>query len=159
MIMIEFDEIDSRIIAKLQSDGRVPVVELAEHAHLSPTACHKRLKRLEDAGVISGYSAVLSTRNLGYQIEAFIFVTIERQVKSAADAFKSEVEKLNGVRACYLLSGETDFLVHIVAADLDAYNKIVLNQLMTLPGARSVRTSFVLDKIHSVPPLVPPAAS
>ena len=70
-----------------------------------------------------------------------------------------EVEKLNGVRACYLLSGETDFLVHIVAPDLDAYNKIVLNQLMTLPGARSVRTSFVLDKIHSVPPLVPPAAS
>lgn len=155
--MIEFDETDSRIIAKLQADGRVPVVELAEHVHLSPTACHKRLKRLEDARVITGYSAVLSTRNLGYQIEAFIFVTIERQVKSAADAFKAEVEKLNGVRACWLLSGETDFLVHIVAADLDAYNKIVLNQLMTLPGARSVRTSFVLDKIHSVPPLRPPA--
>ena len=156
--MSDFDEIDSRILAKLQVDGRVPVVELAEHVHLSPTACHKRLKRLEDAQVITGYSAVISNRNLGYQFEAFIFVTIERQVKAAADAFKSEVEKLNGVRACYLLSGETDFLVHIVAADLDAYNKLVLSQLMTLPGARSVRTSFVLDKINAVPPLLPPHA-
>lgn len=156
--MSDFDEIDSRILAKLQTDGRVPVVELAEHVHLSPTACHKRLRRLEEAQVITGYSAVISNRNLGYQFEAFIFVTIERQVKAAADAFKSEVEKLNGVRACYLLSGETDFLVHIVAADLDAYNKLVLSQLMTLPGARSVRTSFVLDKINAVPPLLPPHA-
>jgi Lrp/AsnC family leucine-responsive transcriptional regulator len=154
--MTEFDEIDSRILGKLQRDGRVSVVELAEHVHLSPTACHKRLKRLEDGQVITGYSATVSNRNLGYQIEAFIFVTIERQVKAAADAFKFEVEKLNGVRACYLLSGETDFLVHIVAADLDAYNTLVLNQLMTLPGARSVRTSFVLDKINAVPPLLPP---
>ena len=157
--MTELDEIDARILNKLQIEGRMAVVDLATHVNLSPTACHKRIKRLEEGGIITGYGATVSSRALGYQVEAFVFVSIERQVKAVADAFKAAVEKLSGVRAYYLLSGETDFLVHVVATDFDAYNHFILNQMISLPGARSVRTAFVLDKGHKVQPLSPPEAA
>jgi Lrp/AsnC family transcriptional regulator, leucine-responsive regulatory protein len=154
--MTDLDNTDYRILHVLQRDGRIAIVDLAERAHLSPTACHKRVKRLEESGIIAGYSATVIPRALGYQIEAIVAVTIERQVKDSADAFKAAVAKLNGVRACYLLSGDTDFLLHIVAADLDACTKFVMNDIMTLPGAKAVRTSFVLDKVEATTPLNAP---
>lgn len=149
------DEFDARIVNILQQDGRISIVDLAERVALSPTACHKRIKNLEESGVIAGYSAVVSPKGLGYQLEAFVAVSIERQVKTAADAFKKAVTKLNGVRGCYLLSGDTDFLLHVVATDFETYTKVVLNEIMTLPGAQAVRTSFVLDKAVSTKALAP----
>jgi Lrp/AsnC family transcriptional regulator, leucine-responsive regulatory protein len=156
---MELDAIDRRILNVLQQDGRISIVDLAIRVHLSPTACHKRVKRLEDSAIVSGYAANISPRALGYQIQAFVAVTIERQVKEAADAFKAAVSKLNNVRACYLLSGDTDFLLHVVAADLDACTDFVMNEIMTLPGAKAVRTSFVLDKVEATLPLNPPRLS
>lgn len=153
--MITFDGTDIRILALLQSEGRIAVVDLAERVNLSATACHKRIDKLEEAGVISGYGATISLRALGYQVEAFVAVSIDRQAKVTADTFKEEIAKLDGVRACYLLSGDTDFLLHVIAPDLDAYTRGVLNQIMMLPGAQAVRTSFVLDKLVSTTPLVP----
>lgn len=149
------DEFDGRILDVLQSDGRISVVDLAERVHLSPTACHKRIKNLEESGAIAGYSAVVSPKALGYQLEAFVAVSIERQVKTASDAFMKAVTKLNGVRGCYLLSGDTDFLLHVVAKDFETYTKVVLNEIMTLPSAKAVRTSFVLDKAVAPPTLTP----
>lgn len=154
--MINLDGTDIRILTLLQAEGRVAVVDLAERVNLSATACHKRIAKLEEAGVIAGYGAAVSLRALGYQVEAFVAVSIDRQAKVTADTFKAEIAKLDGVRACYLLSGDTDFLLHVIATDLETYTRGVLNQIMTLPGAQAVRTSFVLDKLVSTTPLVPP---
>lgn len=151
------DEFDGRILAALQDDGRMSVVDLAERVHLSPTACHKRIRHLEENGVIAGYSAIVAPKALGYQLEAFVAVSIERQVKTAADAFMKAVTKLSGVRGCYLLSGDTDFLLHVVAKDFETYTKVVLNEIMTLPSAKAVRTSFVLDKAAVATALTPTA--
>ena len=155
--MIELDSTDIRILKLLQSEGRIAVVDLAERVNLSATACHKRIDKLEKAGVIAGYSANVSLRAIGYQVEAFIAVTIDRQAKVTADSFMTEIQKLESLRACYLLSGDTDFLLHVIAPDLEAYTRGVLNQIMTLPGAQAVRTSFVLDKMVSTAPIAPAA--
>ena len=152
--MHALDEADIRIIKLLQTEGRIAVVDLAERVNLSPTACHKRIDKLEEAGVIAGYGAAISLRAIGYRVEAFVAVSIDRQAKVTADGFKAAIEKLDGLRAWYLLSGDTDFLLHVIAPDLDAYTRGVLNQIMTLPGAQAVRTSFVLDKKVSTAPLV-----
>jgi len=153
--MIALDDTDIRILKLLQSEGRIAVVDLAEKVNLSATACHKRIHKLEEAGVIVGYGAIVSLRALGYQVEAFVAVSIDRQAKVTADGFKEAIAKLEGLRGWYLLSGDTDFLLHVVAPDLDAYTRGVLNQIMTLPGAQAVRTSFVLDKMVSNAALAP----
>lgn len=152
---MSLDAFDTRILDLLQQEGRIAVVDLAERVNLSATACHKRIRNLEDRGVITGYHAAVAPKALGFQMEAFVAVTIERQVKAEADAFKASASKINGVRAVYLLSGDTDFLLHVVAADLEHYTRVVLSEIMTLPGAKAVRTSFVLDKAAEVKPLAP----
>lgn len=154
--MIALDEADIRILQLLQSEGRIAVVDLAERVNLSATACHKRIAKLEDAGVITGYGAQVALRALGYKVEAFVAVSIDRQAKVTADSFKDAIGKLDGLRAWFLLSGDTDFLLHIIAPDLDTYTRRVLDQITGLPGAQAVRTSFVLDKMVSTAPLVPP---
>ena len=154
--MNDLDHTDIRILTILQNEGRIAVVDLAERVNLSATACHKRIRKMEDGGVIAGYGAHVTLRALGYQVEAFVAVSIDRQAKITADTFKDEIAKLEGVRACYLLSGDTDFLLHVIARDLDIYTHGVLNQIMMLPGAQAVRTSFVLDKVVSAAPLTPP---
>jgi len=156
--MIALDEADIRILQLLQSEGRIAVVDLADRVNLSATACHKRIAKLEDAGVIAGYGAHVALRALGYKVEAFVAVSIDRQAKVTADSFKEAIAKLDGLRAWFLLSGDTDFLLHIIAPDLDAYTRRVLDQITSLPGAQAVRTSFVLDKMVSTAPLVPPPA-
>src|SRR5438128_3104015 len=156
--MSALDETDIRILRELQREGRISVVDLAGRVNLSPTACHKRIRNLETDGVIAGYGALVPAKALGFEVEAFVAVTIDRQVRDTADAFKTAVAKLSGVRACYLLSGDTDFLLHVVAPDLEGYTRYVLNQIMNLPGAKAVRTSFVLDKVLSPAPLLPPHA-
>lgn len=156
--MIALDVTDIRILKLLQSEGRIAVVDLAERVNLSATACHKRIDKLEEAGVIASYGANVSLRAIGYKVEAFVAVSIDRQAKVTADSFKAEISKLEGLRAWYLLSGDTDFLLHVIASDLDSYTRGVLNQIMTLPGAQAVRTSFVLDKMVSNAPLVPAPA-
>ena len=153
--MLELDDAGIRILKLLQTEGRIAVVDLAERVNLSATACHKRINKLEEAGVIASYGANVSLRAIGYRVEAFVAVSIDRQAKVTADSFKEAIEKLDGLRAWYLLSGDTDFLLHVIAPDLDAYTRGVLNQIMTLPGANAVRTSFVLDKMVSTAPLVP----
>jgi Lrp/AsnC family leucine-responsive transcriptional regulator len=154
--MHQLDDTDIRILKVLQAEGRIAVVELAEQVNLSATACHKRIQKLEQAGVIAGYGAHVSLRALGFQVEAFVAISIDRQAKVTADSFKDAIAGLDGLRACYLLAGDTDFLLHVIASDLESYTRGVLNQIMELPGAQAVRTSFVLDKVISAAPLLPP---
>ena len=99
----------------------MPVVELADKVALSPTACQRRLRRLEERGVIERYTAVLSPSRLGQHIQAFVRVSIERQSKDVTESFEEAVKRLPQVRACYVMTGDLDFLVHVMVPDLQAF--------------------------------------
>src|SRR3546814_10639681 len=109
---LEVDRTDLRILRELQKDGRLPIVELANHIALSATACQRRVKKLEDSGVIAGYAALLDPVALGQQVDAFVRVSIERQSTDTALAFQDAVQKLPQVRACYVMTGDLDYLLH-----------------------------------------------
>ena len=102
------DRTDLRMLRELQRDGRMPVVELAEKVSLSPTACQRRLRRLEESGVIERYAAVLSPAALGQHIQAFIRVSIERQSKDVTESFEAAIKRQPEVRACYTMTGDLD---------------------------------------------------
>lgn len=145
--MTELDRTDAKILAALQRDGRVSVVELAEQVGLSPTPCARRIKRLEDAGVIEGYSAVINPRQVGHAVQAFVQVKLERHTDEQAERFRRGLEDLPEVVACYAMTGEMDFLLQVLVPDIDALGAFTLHRLMRLPGVRDVRSSLVLETI------------
>ena len=130
----ELDRTDLRMLRELQKNGRVPVVELAEKVSLSPTACQRRLRRLEDSGVIERYAAVLNPAALGQNIQAFIRVSIERQSKDVTEAFEAAIKRQPEVRACYVMTGDLDFLLHVLVPDLQAFAEFSMKVLIGLPG-------------------------
>ena len=146
-MQIELDRTDWRMLRELQHAGRMPVVELADKVALSPTACQRRLKRLEDSGVIERYAAVLNPSALGQRIQAFVRVSIERQSKDVTEAFEAGVKRLPQVRACYVMTGDLDFLLHVTVPDLEAFAEFSMRQLIALPGVKDVRSSLVLEAV------------
>lgn len=144
---MKLDRTDLRILRELQRAGRLPVITLADRVSLSPTACQRRLKKLEDAKVIAGYAAQLNPAALGFAIQAFIQVRIERQSKDVAESFEAAVRKLPEVRACYVMTGDLDFLLHVFVADLKAFSDFAMHKLIGLPGVKDVRSSLVLESV------------
>lgn len=143
----KLDRTDLRILRALQAEGRMPMIELAEKVSLSPTACQRRVRQLEDSGVISGYRAVLDRAALGLEIEAFIQVNIERQSKDVTERFEDAVKKLPEVRACYVMTGDLDFLLHVNVSDLKAFSEFTMKTLIALPGVKAMRSSLVLESL------------
>jgi Lrp/AsnC family transcriptional regulator, leucine-responsive regulatory protein len=143
----ELDAADLRVIRTLAQEGRLTMVELAERVGLSATAVQRRVKWLEGVGIIAGYGAALDFHRLGYTVEAFVKINIERQSKEAADAFRDAVRAVPGVRACWLLSGEADFMLHVIARDLPAFTRLALDELIALPGVKDMRSSIVLETV------------
>lgn len=141
------DRTDARILHELQRDGRLPIVTLAERVALSPTACQRRVQRLEASGVIERYTAVLSPAALGLEIQAFVQVRIERQSKDVAESFEEAVRKLPEVRACYVMTGDLDFLLHVFVPDLRAFSEFAMRRLIGVPGVKDVRSSLVLEAL------------
>ncbi|MDB5974261.1 MAG: putative transcriptional regulator, AsnC family [Nevskia sp.] len=143
----ELDRTDLRMLRELQKNGRMPVVDLAEKVSLSATACQRRLRRLEESGVIERYAAVLSPTALGQRIQAFVRVSIERQSKDVAEAFEHAIKRQPEVRACYVMTGDLDFLLHVMVPDLQAFAEFSMKVLIGLPGVKDVRSSLVLDAV------------
>jgi Lrp/AsnC family leucine-responsive transcriptional regulator len=143
----DLDRTDLRILRELQKDGRLAIVELAERVSLSATACQRRVRKLEDSGVIARYAAVLDPVALGQQVQAFVRVNIERQSKDTTLAFQDAVRKRPEVRACYVMTGELDYLLHVTVADLQAFAEFSMQILIGLPGVKDVRSSLVLEAI------------
>lgn len=146
---VKLDRTDARILQKLQHDGRLPIVALAESVSLSPTACQRRVQRLEEAGVIERYAAVLNPAALGLEIQAFIQVRIERQSKDVAESFEDAVRRLPEVRACYVMTGDLDFLLHVFVPDLKAFSDFAMHKLIGVPGVKDVRSSLVLESLKA----------
>ncbi len=141
---MKLDKVDLRILEILQREGRTPVVELAEQIGLSATPCARRIKQLEAAGLIQGYAAIVDPKKVGHSIQAFVQVKLEQHTDEIVERFTSTVTSRPEVLACYSLTGEMDFILHIVVRDIDALSEFTLKRLLRIRGVRDVRSSIVL---------------
>ena len=140
----ELDAADRRILRALRRDGRLSIVALAEEVGLSPTPCQRRVRRLEEEGVIAGYTAVLDHARLGLPLQAFVLVALESHAEEAVSRFQAALSARPEVLAAYAMSGEMDFLLHVAAPDFEAYAEFALKALLRMPGVKETRSSFVL---------------
>lgn len=138
------DAIDRRIVQALQLDGRMKIGELAELVGLSATPCARRLERLQADGVITGYGARVDPRKMGVPVTIFVSVELETQGADRIKAFERAVSGFEEVMECYLMTGSRDFLLRVVAADLDAFDAFLEHRLMKVKGVRNMRSNFAL---------------
>lgn len=144
---IFLDAIDHRLLTALQADSSRSIAELAELTGTSTSGCHRRIKSLEAAGIIVGYSAVLDPQRLGLKLQAFVEITLSSQSCEAMDLFEESVDKLDDILECHLMSGNADYLLRIAAQDLDHFDRIHRECLSRLPGVSAMQTSFSIRAI------------
>lgn len=150
---MRLDGIDRRILAALQRDGRLTNVELSEAVGLSASPCLRRVRLLERAGVIAGYHAALDRKAIGLGLTVFVGIKVERHHDEEARAFRNAVEGLDEVVSCHLVSGEADFLLQVVVADLAAYERFLIGTLLKLPGVSDIRSNFAIQTVKDRAPL------
>ena len=143
----ELDDIDRRIVAALQRDGRLSMVDLAEMVGLSPTPCLRRVKRLEQDGIIKGYTAILDAALLGRSLHAFVQVNLDNHAEDTVAAFQRAILARPEVVACYPISGEFDYLLQVMVPDLEAYGEFALKALLRMPGVKDTRSSFAMGVV------------
>ena len=138
------DAIDRKILVALQRDGRITVSDLAERVGLTPTPCARRLERLEASGVVTGYSARVDAARVGLPVTIFVSVELDRQDRTAIDAFEVAIGRCEEVMECHLMTGTRDVLLRVVAADLAHFDRFLEQKLMQVPGIRNMRSNFAL---------------
>ena len=141
------DRADTAIIVALQQDSSRSIAQLAELAGVSPSACHRRIRALEESGVITGYRAQVDARRLGLKLQAFVEITLTGQNREAMDRFEAAVTDFDDILECHLMSGNADYLLRVAAADLDQFDHIHRECLSRLPGVSSMRSSFSIRPI------------
>jgi DNA-binding Lrp family transcriptional regulator len=145
------DTLDRAILAALLEDGRLSQVELAERIPLSPTAIARRIRALEEAGLIEGYHAKLDLKAMGLEMTVLIFVSLQSQSDGRLEDFEAAVAAAPSIVACQLMSGEDDYVLTVLARDLADYERIHKQELSRLPGVARLRSSFVLRQVKSRP--------
>lgn len=155
---VELDDVDKRILAALQEDGRLTNVELAERAGLSPSPCLRRVRILEEEGIIRGYQAVVDQRQVGLPVSVFVSVKLEKQREDALQRFEKAVRAFPEVLECYLMTGSRDYLLRVVARDLADYERFLKATLTRIEGVASIESSFALAQVKhtAVLPLMSP---
>ena len=154
------DSVDLEILAALQDDGRMTNVDLAAKVGLTAPPCLRRVRSLEQGGVIQGYHAKLDPVALGYQITVFALVSLKSQAEHELRAFEEHVATLPEVRECHMLNGEIDFILKIVAHDLQSFQRFLTSSLTTAPNVASVKTSLTIRTSKDSPGVpIPGAAS
>ncbi|CUH45649.1 MULTISPECIES: Lrp/AsnC family transcriptional regulator [Ruegeria] len=144
MVAIRLDEIDRKILAELQADGRMTNVELAKRVGISAPPCLRRVRTLEESGLIRGYHADVNSRELGFEVQVFAMVGLESQAESELNAFEERCREWPLVRECHMLNGEVDFILKCVAPDLSSFQQFLTGELLTTPNVASVKTSLVI---------------
>ena len=145
------DATDWRILKELQANGRITNVDLARKVGISPPPCLRRVRALEEAGIIAGYFALLDEKSLDFQVIAFANVGLHSQSEPDLRAFENRVLAWPMVRECYMLSGETDFILKCVAPDLTAFQDFIINELTAAPNVASVKTTLVIRRVKFDP--------
>ena len=156
---MKLDSINLHILAELQADGSLSNVELARRVHLSPSPCLARVKALEAAGVIQRYVALANAAALGLGLNVFISISLKTQSKEALAAFEQSIAEHDQVMECYLMTGDSDYLLRVAVADMAALEKLILERLSPIPGVEKIRSSFALKQVRYKPALPLPQPS
>ena len=149
MATAELDRTDLLLLAELQRNGRLTNADLAERIHLSPSACLRRVQRLERDGVIAGYRADVSAERLGLGLQAFVRVQLKHHDSAAVAGFAALVNGWEEVVACHALTGDMDYLLQVVVRDLDHFSRFLLDRLLNQPAVDDVNSSFVLRTVKA----------
>ena len=149
--MTSLDDIDKDLLASLQEDGRMTNVDLAARVGLTPPPCLRRVRALEESGVIRGYHADLDAAKLGYAITVFAMVSLKSQAEDALRQFEDHVRGLPEVRECHMLNGEIDFILKIVSRDLQSFQEFLTSKLTPAPNVDSVKTSLTIRTAKQQP--------
>jgi DNA-binding Lrp family transcriptional regulator len=154
-VNVRLDKTDWRILAELQADGRMTNVELARKVGLSAPPCLRRVRALEEAGIIVGYRALIDEKAIGFDVTAFAMVGLHSQAEADLVAFEERVRSWPIVRECHMLSGEIDFILKCVAPDLAAFQHFIIHELTSAPNVDSVKTSLAIrrSKSEAGPPI------
>ncbi len=147
MTQVSLDRTDLTLLALLQREGRISNADLAERVNLSASATLRRVQRLEAEGVISGYGARLDPLKLGLGLQAFVRLQLARHDRESIAQFAAQVQGWDEVVACHALTGDMDYLLHVVVADLDHFSRFLLDHLLASAGVDDVNSSFVLRAV------------
>ena len=145
---MNIDAIDLKILQQLQEDGGLANVELARRVHLSPSSCLNRVRALESAGVINRYVAIANPAALGLDLNVFISISLKTQSKEALADFEQRISEHDEVMECYLMTGDSDYLIRVAVANIGALEKFILEQLTPIPGIEKIRSGFALKQVR-----------
>ena len=145
---MELDRFDRQILQVLQQDGRISNQDLADRVGLSPSPCLRRVRALEEAGVVTGYRALLNAKALGYTLMALIYISMDMHTPERFENFEKEVGQIGEVLECLLITGQdADYQLKVVVKDMDAFQELLLNRITRIQGVTGVHSSFVLRRV------------
>ena len=144
---IELSAVDRKILRALQEDGRMTIQAIADRVGLSASPCLRRIRQMEKAGIIAGYSATVDQKAVGLPVSVFISIKLERQRAEQLDRFGAAISRWPEVMECYLMTGQFDFLLRVVCADLGAYEQFLRERLTQVEGVASIESSFSLGQV------------
>lgn len=146
-VVIELDELDTTVLAELQQDGRMTSAELADRVGLSPSAALRRVRRLEDAGVIDRYVMLIDPVAIGRTVSVFVEISLDSQAEELLDEFEAAIRQTPEVMGCHLMAGDADYLLHVVCVDVADYERIHRQVLASLPHVSRLRSSFAIREV------------
>ena len=145
---MEIDRFDRQILQVLQQEGRISNQELADRIGLSPSPCLRRVRALEEAGIVTGYRALLDAKALGYTLMALIYISMDKHTPERFEHFEQEIRQLPEVLECLLVTGQdADYQIKVVVRDMDAFQELLLNRITRIQGVTGVHSSFVLRRV------------
>ncbi|WP_153110787.1 Lrp/AsnC family transcriptional regulator [Propionivibrio limicola] len=145
---MEIDRIDREILRVLQEDGRISNQDLAERIGLSPSPCLRRVRTLEETGIITGYRALLNAKALGYTLMALIHIAMDKHTPERFDSFEQEISQISEIIECLLITGQdADYQIKVIVRDMDAFQELLLNRITRIQGVTGVHSSFVLRRV------------
>lgn len=146
--IMKLDTLDLKILRELQDDGKITNAALAQRVNLSPSPCLTRVKRLEDAGLIRDYVALLDPAQLGLNLNVFIFISLKAQNRSFLSHFEDRICAHDEVMECYLMTGDADYLIRVVMPDITALERLIVDVLSPMPEVEKIRSSFALKQVR-----------
>lgn len=150
LLITDIDDTDRRLLRLLQTDARMSITELAEHVNLSATPCARRIKRLEDSGIITGYHTQTNAQKLGYPLAVFIAISMDRHTADRFEQFERKVRSFDEVISCSIVTGRSeDYLIKVRVRDMAHYEEFLLHRLNRIEGVAQVHTSFELREVFS----------
>lgn len=145
---MDIDRFDRQILQVLQAEGRISNQDLADRIGLSPSPCLRRVRALEEAGVVTGYRALLNAKALGYTLMALIYISMDKHTPERFESFEKEITQIPEVLECLLITGQdADYQLKVVVKDMDAFQELLLNRITRIQGVTGVHSSFVLRRV------------